>query len=88
MQLQVQGCWPLSCSQGQSRRGITADARPSSSEELSEQDYHRISDLTLAEIMNTLEPIIEDSSLREAELEYSEVHRCCFTTACCISQHS
>ena len=61
-----------SCAQ-QQRCGITADARPGSSEQLTNQEYHRLSDLTLADLMSKLEPILEDCGIEEAEIEYSEV---------------
>ena len=52
---------------------INIDARPSTSAQLSDQEYHRLSDLTLADLMQRLEPIIEDCGIEEAEIEYSEV---------------
>ena len=63
--MQGRGCQQL--------RRITLDERPGSSAELTDQEYHRLSDLTLADLMSRLEPLIEDSGIEEAEVEYSEV---------------
>lgn len=51
-----------------------ADTHGQPGHELSEKDYHRLSDLTLGEIMAKLEVLIEDlPGISDPDLEYSQV---------------
>ena len=51
------------------------DKHAEDGEELSEKDFHRLSDLTLGELMVKLEALIEETpGIADSDLEYSQVH--------------
>ena len=57
---------------GRRRLASVPDAIPS--EDISEKDYHRIADLTLGELMGSLETLIDEiPDISDPDLEYSQV---------------
>ena len=41
-------------------------------QELEEQEFHRFADLTLGQLLNKLEDIVEDSDIPDADIEYGQ----------------
>ena len=59
---------------GTLHRGFATGALDETSGQLSEKDYHRIADLTLGELMSSLESLIDGiPDISDPDLEYSQV---------------
>ena len=66
--------WDTFASQACQSRQIVTDIHGEAGEELSAKDYHRIADLTLGEILSSLETLIDDiPDISDPDLEYSQV---------------